>query len=199
MSFVLGVTGGIASGKSTVVNVFRQCGFPIVDGDVIARKIVAKEQPAFARLEAVFGQKIVAADGSLDRQKLGAIVFADAQKRKLLNQTLAPFLRSEILQAIEVAKKQAPLVVVDIPLLYEGHYEKEMDQVAVVYVSHKQQLERLMERNQLTKSQAQQRIDSQWPLTKKKELADLVFDNQGTVEQTKQQVYSWLSTNHFCK
>ncbi|MGK0551034.1 dephospho-CoA kinase [Enterococcus faecalis] len=199
MSFVLGVTGGIASGKSTVVNVFRQCGFPIVDGDVIARKIVAKEQPAFARLEAVFGQKIVAADGSLDRQKLGAIVFADAQKRKLLNQTLAPFLRSEILQAIEVAKKQAPLVVVDIPLLYEGHYEKEMDQVAVVYVSHKKQLERLMERNQLTKSQAQQRIDSQWPLTKKKELADLVFDNQGTVEQTKQQVYSWLSTNHFCK
>lgn len=199
MSFVLGVTGGIASGKSTVVNVFRQCGFPIVDGDVIARKIVAKEQPAFARLEAVFGQKIVAADGSLDRQKLGAIVFADAQKRKLLNQTLAPFLRSEILQAIEVAKKQAPLVVVDIPLLYEGHYEKEMDQVAVVYVSHKQQLERLMERNQLTKSQAQQRIDSQWPLTKKKELADLVFDNQGTVGQTKQQVYSWLSTNHFCK
>ncbi|MHC0416893.1 dephospho-CoA kinase, partial [Enterococcus faecalis] len=150
MTKVLGITGGIATGKSTVVALFKKAGYPIVDGDIIAREIVAKGQPALAAIVETFGPEIVLTTGELDRKKLGQLIFASPQKRELLNETLNPFLRKEILRQIEEAKKKAALVIVDIPLLYEAHYEAIMDQVAVVYVPEKIQKERLMARNQLT-------------------------------------------------
>ncbi|EHB6449455.1 dephospho-CoA kinase [Enterococcus faecalis] len=192
MTKVLGITGGIATGKSAVVALFKKAGYPIVDGDIIAREIVAKGQPALAAIVETFGPEIVLTTGELDRKKLGQLIFANPQKRELLNETLKPFLRKEILRQIEEAKKKAALVIVDIPLLYEAHYEAIMDQVAVVYVPEKIQKERLMARNQLTEEEAQQRIDSQWPIEMKKERADIVFDNQGTREETEQQVKKWL-------
>lgn len=192
MTKVLGITGGIATGKSTVV-AFKKAGYPIVDGDVIAREIVAKGQPALAAIVETFGPEIVLTTGELDRKKLGQLIFSSSQKRELLNETLKPFLRKEILRQIEEAKKKAAsLIIVDIPLLYEAHYEAIMDQVAVVYVPEKIQKERLMARNHLTEEEAQQRIASQWPIETKKERADIVFDNQGTREETEQQVKKWL-------
>lgn len=197
MSLIVGLTGGIATGKSTVVNTFKTLGFPIVDADVIAREVVQVGKPALAKIILAFGPEIVQADGSLDRKKLGALVFSDDEKRKQLNELLSPFLREAILAQMEEKKRTASLVVVDIPLLYEGGYAKYMDQVAVVYVPEKMQLDRLMKRDHLTEQEAWQRINSQIPIEEKKAKADIVFDNQGTIEETTASVKNWVLKNQF--
>lgn len=197
MSYVLGITGGIASGKSTVVDVFRSFGFPIVDGDVVARIVVEPGTPGLLALIHVFGEGIITSEGTLDRKKLGSLVFQDETERKKLNQTLEPFIRNEIDQQIENAKKKSPLVIADIPLLYEGNYEKQMDAVAVVYVDQATQLKRLMARNKLSEIEAMNRINSQMPLEEKKQLADIVFDNRGSRDKTADQVIEWLKKHAF--
>lgn len=197
MSFVLGITGGIASGKSTVVNIFRDEGFPIVDGDIVAREVVEPNTAGLLALKDTFGEKILQSNGQLDRKKLGDLIFRDAKKRELLNRTLDPFIRGEIKRQTEEAKSQSNLVIVDIPLLYEGHYEKMMDAVAVVYVTPEIQLNRLMTRNDLAESEAQSRINSQLSLDAKKQKADIVFDNCQSIEKTTQQVKVWLRKNKF--
>jgi dephospho-CoA kinase len=197
MAFVLGLTGGIATGKSTVANVFREYGFPVIDGDIVSRQIVAKGQPALQQLIQTFGAQIRNADGSLNRKQLGAIVFADSKKRQYLDQIMEPYLRSAISAQIAEAKATAPLVVVDLPLLFEGHYESEMNEIAVVYLPEALQLQRLMTRNQLTEEQALQRIASQMPVSEKKARADIVFDNQGSLAETQKQVTDWLKQKQF--
>ena len=197
MTKILGLTGGIATGKSTVVKVFKELGFPVVDADVIAREIVEVGTPALAEIVSMFGTEILQPDGSLDRKKLGALVFSDKEKRQKLNALLSPFLREAILSQIEMKKDRASLVVVDIPLLYEGGYEKDMDQVAVVYVPETIQLDRLMERDHLTEQEAWQRINSQLSIEQKKQRADIVFDNQKTIQETKKLVENWVLKNHF--
>lgn len=197
MTRILGITGGIATGKSTVVNVFREYGFPIVDGDVIAREIVAPNQPGLSVIIQTFGREILNQDGTLDRKKLGSFIFADSNKRQKLDEILEPILRHEISQQIATAKKQADLVIADIPLLYEAAYEGEVDQVAVVYVPEKIQIQRLMQRDQLTEVQAKQRISSQLSIEEKKTKADIIFDNQQTKQKTRQQVESWLKNENF--
>lgn len=197
MTKILGLTGGIATGKSTVVKVFKELGFPVVDADVIAREIVEVGMPALAEIVSTFGTEILQPDGSLDRKKLGALVFSDKEKRQKLNALLSPFLREAILSQIEMKKDRASLVVVDIPLLYEGGYEKDMDQVAVVYVPETIQLDRLMERDHLTEQEAWQRINSQLSIEQKKQRADIVFDNQKTIQETKKLVENWVLKNHF--
>lgn len=192
MSYVLGVTGGIATGKSTVINVFKELGFPVVDGDVVARLVVEPGQPCLTALTDYFGEEILLDTGALDRRKLAEIVFSDEEKRKKMNAVMDPFIRREIEAEIKEAKKKSPLVVADIPLLYEGGYQQYFDAVAVVYVTPALQLERLMKRNSYTEEEARHRISSQWPIDRKKELADIVFDNQGSIRQTKEQVLSWL-------
>ena len=197
MSFVLGITGGIASGKSTVVKIFAERQFPIVDGDLIARKVVEPKTPGLAALIDPFGQTILQADGRLDRKKLGDLVFHDEQKRQQLNHVLDPFIRKEITQQTMAAKSLSNLVIVDIPLLYEGRYEELMDAVAVVYVTPEYQLERLMKRNSLSQSDAQKRIDSQMSLEMKKKKAEIIFDNCGSLEYLRKQVIDWLIKNQF--
>lgn len=197
MSYVLGVTGGIASGKSTVVKVFHKGGFPIVDGDVVAREVVEPNTAGLKALITTFGLEILQKDGQLDRKKLGQIVFADEKKRQQLNQILDPFIRSAIEQQVEEAKEQSALVIVDIPLLFEGHYEGLMDAVAVVYVTSEIQLQRLMNRDGYDKSEALKRINSQLSLEEKKSRGDLVFDNCQSVEKTQEQVIKWLKENNF--
>ncbi|GGC79975.1 dephospho-CoA kinase [Enterococcus wangshanyuanii] len=197
MGMILGLTGGIATGKSTVVEIFKEAGFPIVDADVIAREVV---EPGTRGLQAIvdaFGPEILFSDGSLDRKKLGKLIFSDKQKRDHLNHVLSPFLRAAILEDIDRKKNMSSLVIVDIPLLYEGGYDAVVDQVAVVYIPEEVQLSRLMERDNLSSLEAAQRIDSQMPIEEKKRRADLIFDNQKTVEETKKQVKKWLSKNIF--
>lgn len=197
MTFVLGLTGGIASGKSTVLSFFKDYQFPIVDGDQIAREIVQAGQPALKAIVAHFGTEILLPNGELNRKQLGAIIFADAKKRKALDTLLNPYLRTAIYQAVEVKKQQADLVIVDLPLLYEGHYETLMDQIAVVYLPEVTQIKRLMQRDQLSYQAAKQRIDSQMSIEEKKERADILFDNQGSLAQTKEQVTTWLKGQGF--
>lgn len=197
MSFVLGITGGIASGKSTVVDFFKVEGFPVVDGDIVARKVVEPGTEGLKVLEKVFGSAIIEKDGQLNRKKLGDIIFQNEQKRALLNETLEPFIRSEIERQVEVAKKKSDLVIVDVPLLYEGNYEAMMDKVAVVYVTPEIQLKRLMARNALSKDGALERINSQLSLEEKKMRADIVIDNCRSQETTRQQVLNWLQDKKF--
>ncbi|MEG0079578.1 dephospho-CoA kinase [Enterococcus sp.] len=196
MSFILGITGGIASGKSTVVNVFKAKGFPIVDGDIVARKIVEPGKPALLAIKEAFGPEVITPTGELNRKKLGDIVFEDSAKRQQLNRIMNPYLRQQIKEEMALAKKQSPLVIADIPLMYEGHYDHYMDEVAVVYVDFLQQKKRLMARDNIDEKTAEAKINSQMPLVKKRELADTVFNNNGSKEETSQQVLNWLE-NHF--
>lgn len=197
MSFVLGVTGGIASGKSTVVNFFKKEGFPVVDGDIVAREVVEPGSEGLNALEEKFGSEILQKDGSLDRKKLGALIFQNEQKRQVLNKTLDPFIRGEIEKQTAEAKNKSDLVIVDIPLLFEGHYEAMMSAVAVVYVTPEIQLKQLMNRNDLSEKAALARINSQLSLEQKKKRADIVFDNCDSQERTKEQVLDWLKENKF--
>lgn len=197
MSFVLGITGGIASGKSTVVTLFKEQGFPVVDGDIVAREVVEPDTEGLHALKKVFGSEIIKENGALDRKRLGMIVFQDEEQRNLLNRTLDSFIRKEITKQTEEAKRVSPLVIVDIPLLYEGKYEAMMDQVAVVYVTPEIQLQRLMMRNDFSEKEALERINSQLSLEEKRKRADVVIDNCSSKETTQRQVLDWLKKNKF--
>lgn len=199
MSMVLGITGGIATGKSTVVHFLRQQGFPVVDGDMIARQVVEPNTLGLAAVVETFGADILQEDSTLNRKKLGSLIFSDDRKREQLNAILGPIIRLEILRQIDDYKTHSSLVIADIPLLFESHYEDVMDQVAVVYIPEEIQEQRLMVRDQLTKEEAKQRIKSQMPIEEKKQLADIVFDNQGSQLETQQQVEKWLKEHHFLK
>lgn len=193
MGRVLGLTGGIATGKSTVVNIFHQFGFPIVDADKIARQVVEPGTPGLMDIVTFFGPDILTDEGTLNRKKLGTIIFEDEQKRTILNQLLSKYIQTAILKEIEKKQGTSSLVVVDIPLLFEGGYEVYMDQVAVVYIPESLQVQRLMERDHLTEQAALQRIHSQWPIETKKKLADVIFDNQKNRAQTKIIINDWLA------
>lgn len=197
MTLVLGLTGSIATGKSTAVEVFRKAGYPVVDSDLIAREVVEPGTSGLAAIVAYFGKNILNLDGTLNRKALGQLIFSDDQKRTALNQLLAPFLEERIVGDIQAAKKTSDLVIADIPLLYEQGYERHVDQVAVVYIPEKLQIERLMKRNHLTEDEALQRLKSQESIEMKKNKADVVFDNQGTVAELEKQIHEWLEGTYY--
>lgn len=197
MAFVLGITGGIATGKSSVVQHFIDLGFPVVDADIIARHLLDQNEQAYNEVVKVFGSEILQENGEINRQALGTLVFNHPDKLKQLDELMAPFLQESILAAIKQASQNQNLVIVDVPLMYEKGYDEWMDQVAVVYCTPNQQLKRLMQRNQLTEKEAKQRIDSQLPIEMKKLLAEVVFDNSNDLTQTIQQVDTWLSNRKY--
>ena len=197
MAFVLGITGGIATGKSSVVQHFIDLGFPVVDADIIARHLLDQNEQAYNEVVKVFGSEILQENGEINRQALGALVFNHPDKLKQLDELMAPFLQESILAAIKQASQNQKLVIVDVPLMYEKGYDEWMDQVAVVYCTPNQQLKRLMQRNQLTEREAKQRMDSQLPIEMKKLLAEVVFDNSNDLTQTIQQVDTWLSNRKY--
>ncbi|MFP7333735.1 dephospho-CoA kinase [Shouchella clausii] len=190
----IGLTGGIASGKSLVATYLEKQGIPVVDADKLARQVVEPGEPALAQIVATFGQNVLQTDGTLDRKQLGAIIFGNEQKRKRLNQIVHPAVR-------QLMKKQAELyeqrgytrVVLDIPLLYESNLFHMVNQVWLVYVDEATQLGRLIERDGLTETEANQRIAAQMPLTAKKAQADVLIDNNGTKENTYRQVDNALA------
>lgn len=197
MAFVLGITGGIATGKSSVVQHFIDLGFPVVDADIIARHLLDQNEQAYNEVVKVFGSEILQENGEINRQALGTLVFNHPDKLKQLDELMAPFLQESILAAIKQASQNQNLVIIDVPLMYEKGYDEWMDQVAVVYCTPNQQLKRLMQRNQLTEKEAKQRIDSQLPIEMKKLLAEVVFDNSNDLTQTIQQVDTWLSNRKY--
>lgn len=194
MTYILGLTGSIATGKSTVSNIFKALGFPVVDADIGAREVVEVGAPGLQALVDYFGQGLLTHDGQLNREALGAIVFANEAKRKKLNELLKPYIRSWIdREKNKVIASGAPLVIMDIPLLYEaGGYQEMMDSIMVVAIPDDLQITRLMARNQLSRSEALQRIKAQIPIAKKVEWADSVIDNSGSLVDTRQQVEKWL-------
>ena len=196
MTKILGLTGGIASGKSTVSKYFASLNIPIVDADLVARKVMRAGSPAVKDIREEFGEEVLLENGEINREYLGELVFTYPEKRKQLNEIVQGRIRTEIAdQTKALLEKNPPLIILDIPLLYEETYETEVDEVMVVYVDADVQKERLLKRNtDLTEEDALNRILSQIPLAEKAKLADVLIDNNGTIEQTLAQVRDWLKT-----
>jgi len=186
---IIGLTGSIASGKSTVANMLKEYGLPIVDADVVARQVVEPGTPTLQQIAEAFGAEALTEDGTMDRQKIGSIIFQDEEKRKLLNSIIHPAIRQEMLrQRDEYLENGAKTVIMDIPLLFESQLQHFVEKILVVSVSEETQLKRLMERNQLTKEEAKARIASQLPLSVKEQGADAVINNNGAIEETAKQL-----------
>lgn len=190
----IGLTGGIATGKSTVSNYLKELDYPLIDADVIARQLVEPGQEGLKRLVAKFGAEILNESGALDRQALGQRLFGDAQLRQEVDQLLHPLIYEALeAESQRLAQAGAQLAFFDIPLLYETGYDQKMDQVWVVYLPHDIQVERLMARNSWSQDQAEAAIASQASIEAKRQRADLVIDNQGSLAVTFAQVDQALS------
>lgn len=190
---IVGLTGGISSGKSTVSSYFRQLKIPVIDADEVARKVVEPNSQGAIEIRKAFGSDLFKEDGSLNRQKLGALIFSNAENRQKLDDLLQPLIKIMILEKIEeYRQKGETMIVLDLPLLFEKHYEELCEEIIVVYVPRELQLERLMKRNQYTKQEALSRIDSQLSIEEKRKRATVLLDNQGTIQQLYQQVEQWL-------
>lgn len=195
---VAGLTGGIASGKSTVSAFFRKAGAIIVDADVIARQVVAPGLPAWETIKAVFGSDVISSDGTIDRSALGDLVFGNVQLREKLEAIIHPHVRLEIHREVEHVRSNTPdaLVIQDIPLLLETGMAEGLAEIMVVYAPPALQLKRLMLRDGIDPEAAKARIDSQIPMEEKCRRATIVIDNSGTLSATESQtlkIYHSLS------
>lgn len=190
---VFGLTGGIASGKSTVTAMFRHAGIPVIDADALAREVVEPGQPALAEIAARF-PGTVDASGTLDRAKLGAIVFVDPAARAALNAITHPRIQALAIERTQaLAEKGTPVALYDAALLIENRLHEAMDGVVLVSCPVEVQRARLMARNALTAEEADHRIASQMPLEQKRPFATWVIDNGGSLEATQAQVEQVIS------
>ena len=179
--FKIGLTGGIASGKSTVLTYFKDKGIPYIDADIVAREVVEPGTEGLQAIVDTFGSNVLHADGTLNREALGAIVFHNEEKRQLLNSCLKTHIRNRIMELTsQYEQGNTPILIYDIPLLIEGEWYTMMDEVWLVYVNETTQIERLMSRNGYTREDALARINSQMRLDDKCAYADIIIDNNGT-------------------
>ncbi|WP_146551093.1 MULTISPECIES: dephospho-CoA kinase [Rummeliibacillus] len=191
---IIGLTGSIASGKSTVAKMFQELGIPIVDADIVARVVVEPGTETLGKIVEAFGKEILKDNGELNRAKLGDIIFHNPSKRKELNDIMHPAIRKEMLrQRDEWLEKGEQHVVMDIPLLFESRLQHFVEKILVVSVSEDTQLARLMERNHLSEEEARARIASQLPLSEKEKGADAVIYNNGNLENTRDQLLQILN------
>ncbi|KFO80889.1 Dephospho-CoA kinase domain-containing protein, partial [Cuculus canorus] len=188
--FLVGLSGGIASGKSTVVAVLQEVGCAVIDADVIAREVVQPHSKAHRHIVRCFGTEILSENGEINREALGNIIFSQPEKRQLLNCITHPEIQKEMLkQILKYFLLGYRYVILDIPLLFEtNRLTKFMKYTILVYCDPPTQLSRLMKRNGLSQAQAEARIASQLPLDEKRKLATHVIDNSGDWESTRQQV-----------
>jgi dephospho-CoA kinase len=197
-SFLLvGLTGGIATGKSLVDAVLRDLGAVVIDADVLAREVVEPGEPALAEIVAEFGPGVVGSDGRLDRKALGAIVFADPERRRRLEAITHPRIRERFLHRLDALTTQRfrGLVFFDAPVMIESGNYRNMDKLVVVVTDEAIQLARLMARDGIGRDEALRKIRSQMPLAEKAKLADYVIDNSGdrvATETRAREVYTAL-------
>ncbi|KAI3425510.1 uncharacterized protein J3R85_010249 [Psidium guajava] len=185
---IVGLTGGIASGKSTVSNHFKAHGVPVVDADIVARDVLKKGTGGWKKVVAAFGEEILQADGEVDRPKLGQFVFSDPTKRQVLNRLLAPYISSGIFREIlKLWLEGHKVIVLDIPLLFEAKMDKWTKPIVVVWVDPETQFRRLMARDRTNEEDARNRINAQMPLDLKRSKADIVIDNTGSLEDLNEQ------------
>lgn len=182
----IGLTGGIASGKSTVADMFAEYGVPIIDTDVIAREIVAPGEPALEEIVAAFGRNVLREDGQLDRAALRRIVFSSDERRRELEAILHPGIREAAMR--RAASAGGPYQVIVVPLLVESPMRHSMDRILVVDAAHEVQLERLLERDTEDPEQARRMIAAQVGRDSRLAIADDVVDNGGDLSETRRQV-----------
>ena len=194
---IIGITGGIATGKSTVSNIIMEEGFKLIDSDEVAREVVEKDTKGLESIIRTFGNDVLDMNGTLDREKLGNIIFNDEGKRSILNDILHPLIREAIIGKVEKARVSEKVIFIDVPLLFESLEEieeagLEFDEIWLVYADEKTQMKRLMERDDYNPEQAISRIDAQLDIEEKKRLADRIIDNSGSIEHSRRQVLHFL-------
>ncbi|WP_431804613.1 dephospho-CoA kinase [Halobacillus andaensis] len=194
MGLVIGLTGSIATGKSTVSRMFKEFHIPVVDADVISREVVEKDKPAYKQIVDYFGEQVLNDDLTLNRHQLGSLVFKDKKMRAKLNEIVHPEVRKQMLKQRDGFLNQGEeAVVLDIPLLFESRLTHFVDKTLVIYVDKETQLKRLMKRDGSTREEALNRIRSQLSIEEKAEKADKVIDNSQTVESSFEQLKKILT------
>ncbi|MGD8992879.1 MAG: dephospho-CoA kinase [Desulfobacterales bacterium] len=186
---VIGLTGGIATGKSTVSAIFTKAGAVIIDADHIARAVVKKGLPAYREIVHRFGSEILLPNGEINRTLLGDIIFNDHQKKQLLNSIVHPHVSEEVNRQVKQIQKSHPnaVIVLDIPLLIETGMHDDLSEIIVVYTPQDIQIQRLMQRDNISEADALARVQSQMSIERKKKQASIVIDNSGTIEHTRRQ------------
>lgn len=199
---VVGLTGGIASGKSTVAKMLLEKGAAVIDADQLAREVVMPGKPAWREIKEWLGGDILLEDGNINRKKVAQIVFKDDRARRKLNSIIHPRIAAEFSRKMEELKeKSTDVLIYDIPLLIEGGMQRKVDVVLLVSVPRQVQEQRLRERDRLTNEEVLARLSSQMPLRDKEKYADFIIDNSGTLEETARQAdHFWLklSRGGFC-
>lgn len=187
---IVGLTGGISSGKSTVSNILRQLGAKIIDADELSKQLMQKGKPLLDDVVEHFGEDMLLADGNLNRKKMADLIFSSDSHRRLLNRLSHPRIIEDIKQKLQSAKamNKYELIILDCALLFELDLDVLVEQSWLVYVPEEIQISRLMMRDKITKEQAVERIKSQMPLEQKIKRADIVIDNSMEIENTKQQI-----------
>lgn len=191
---IIGLTGGIATGKSTVSSMIKKQGIPVIDADIVAREVVEPGKKSYHEIVDHFGLSILQTDGTINRETLGKIVFEKEVERNILNNIVHPAVREEMRLQAETFKQEGhKLIVMDIPLLVESKLFHMVDYVVVVYVPESVQLQRLRERNEYTEKEAKQRMNAQVAIEKKRDYAEYIIDNSRTLEETEQQVQDLIN------
>jgi len=186
MKRVIGVTGGIASGKSNVCNVIKELGYPVLDCDKITAELSQKDLPIYKAIVKNFGSDYLLPDGELDKKKIGKLIFNNDGAKVKLNQISHPLIREELIKRI--GEYSDGLVFIEVPLLYEAKFNDICDKVICVFLKKKNQVERLMEREGIDEDYALAKIHSQMDLYLKKAMADYVVDSKGDFDETRNQV-----------
>ncbi|AVP37278.1 dephospho-CoA kinase [Staphylococcus felis] len=197
MPKVIGLTGGIATGKSTVAELLQIHGFKIVDADVASRKAVEKGSEGLEKVRALFGEEAITAEGEMNRAFIGQEVFYDDEKREKLNQIIHPIVNQLMKKERDDYLEKGYNVIMDIPLLFENGLEDTVDEVWLVYASEPIQIDRLMARNNMSIEDAKARVYSQISIDKKSRMADVVIDNLGSKLELKQNLEKVLVEKGF--
>ena len=192
MARIIGITGGIASGKSTVTEVLRQQGYQVIDADQVVHKLQEPGERLYQALLSTFGSSILQEDGRLDRPKLGAMIFGNPQLLEQSSQIQNQIIREELAGRRDLLAETEDIFFMDLPLLFELQYEDWFDQIWLVDVTEETQLSRLMTRNALSQVEAEKRIAAQLSLQEKRKRADVLIDNNGSLEATRQQIRNAL-------
>ena len=192
MALIIGLTGGIVGGKSTVASMFKDLGAKIVDADKLGHSVILPHRPAWKKITRLFGKGVLQNDLTIDRGKLGKIVFTNQTLLKKLNEITHPEIIKLIKKEINLARNKThnreEILIIDATLIYEAKIDRLMDKIIAVYIDEDEQIKRIIKRNNLSKEEALQRIKSQMPMKEKVKMADYVIDNSNSLDETKKQV-----------
>ena len=197
MGKIIGITGGISSGKSTVTNFLRQRGFQVVDADALVHQLQAPGGLLYNILVEHFGNQVLLKNGQLNRPLLASLIFSNPEEQEWSKETQGQVILEELAGLKNQLAQTEAIFFMDIPLLFEQGYESWFDEVWLIYLDRETQIERLMNRDKLSLEAAESRLASQWPLDKKKKLATHIIDNSGSLEQLLSQIISLLERGEF--